>query len=142
MPPYLLITLLILTLLHTSLLNVTALSFSYFAYGSNLNKDILEKRTLSPPSSLPPPRPAILKDYILAINLGTAASVEKCAGGECEGLVYELPPRAFALLCASEGVPAAYKLEVVDVTDWEGKEVKAFAFVSGRGLVRGKTTKR
>ena len=138
MPPSLLATLLLLLLLT----DTSALSFSYFAYGSNLNKDILEKRTLSPPTSLPPPRPAKLKDYVLAINLGTAASVEKCAGGECEGLVYELPPRAFALLCASEGVPAAYKLEVVDTTDQDGKEVKAFAFVSGRGLVRGKTTKR
>jgi len=79
---------------------VSSFSVSYFAYGSNLNRSVLQVRTAS--LFIPPPVAVRLPDWVLTINLGTAASVEECVGGYCEGRVYELSPRAFALLCATE----------------------------------------
>jgi len=110
-------------------------------YGSNLDPATLKLRTNTPVLS-EEARPVVLNDYALTINRGTAASVEPSAGARVEGLLYTLSPRTFAQLCATEGVPLAYRMEQVDVADNEGTVIDCLTFISGRGLQTNKTSKR
>ena len=48
----------------TFVVEISSFYVSYFAFGSNMNQDLLEKRTFSTAGSLKPER-SILKDYKL-----------------------------------------------------------------------------
>ena len=138
--------LLIVLLLLLQLVPILGLSpklprVNYFAYGSNLQPRILESRTLSRPGTLLP-RPVILPNYKLCINLGTAASVETSPHSKVPGLIYKLPLSTFNILCLTEGYPIAYKLITVQTLDSNNNLISAYTFSSGRGLSDNKTTER
>lgn len=120
---------------------------SYFAYGSNMNQDLLERRTFSGTGSLKPER-SILKDYKLVFNtglgqFGMAASVEPCRGECTHGLTYKLNLPQFNFLLASEGFPVGYKIEPVRVGLYDGGGiVDAVTLRSGRGMISGKPSER
>ena len=92
-----------------------SLYVNYFAYGSNLNPDVLSKRTLSRTRSFTPVR-CILKDYKLVFNIGISsssyASVEPLEGYEVHGLLYTLTFAQFGLLRATE---PGYKQQLIEV---------------------------
>ena len=129
------------------LIEVKSFYVSYFAYGSNMNQDLLERRTLSPKGSLKPER-SILKDYQLVFNtglgqLGMAASVEPCRGECTHGLTYKLNIPEFNFLLASEGFPVGYKIESVRVGLYDGGVISdALTLRSGKGLLSGKPSER
>lgn len=120
--------------------------WKYFAYGSNLNADVLALRTGGRSVVRILPQPAVLRDYSLVFNLGpptgpAAASVEKCANKACHGVLYTLDLQQFLAMLASEGVPTAYSVEPVMVEPYaengggqRQRRVKAYTLVSGRGL--------
>ena len=119
----------------------------YFAYGSNMNPDFLERRTLTSKGSLKFER-TILRDYQLVFNTGVdsfgmAASVEPKKGGSTHGLTYKLNLSQFNLLLASEGFPVGYKIESVRVKPYSGEgRIDALTLRSGNGLVSGKPSER
>ena len=129
------------------LAEVKSFYVSYFAFGSNMNQDLLERRTFSKEGSLKPER-TILKDYQLVFNtglgqLGMAASVEPCRGEFTHGLTYKLSLPQFNFLLASEGFPVGYKIEPVRVKLYDGGGViEALTLRSGRGLISGKPSER
>mmetsp|Transcript_55889 Transcript_55889/g.105284 ORF Transcript_55889/g.105284 Transcript_55889/m.105284 type:complete len:394 (+) Transcript_55889:73-1254(+) len=123
------------------------LEWKYFAFGSNLNADVLARRTGGRSVTKIAPQPAILRDYALVFNLGppsgpAAASVERSAGKACHGVLYTLDLQQFLAMLASEGVPNAYSVEPVMVEPYplsgggqSQQRTKAYTLVSGRGLV-------
>ncbi len=118
----------------------------YFAFGSNLVPDVLQKRTLSD-RPLKKPTPVVVPNYSLEFNLGTAASLEREEGtrNPAEGVVWELNPKQFALLGMTEGVPLAYRYIFVDCVPLatESKtSMRAITLSTGRGKARKRTTKR
>lgn len=136
-----------LLLLTVSACVVNSFYVHYFAYGSNMNPDFLEKRTLSSKSSLTFER-TVLRDYQLVFNIGVdsfgmAASVEPKKGGNTHGLTYKLSLPQFNLLLASEGFPVGYKIEPVKVKPYSGEgSIDALTLRSGNGLDSGKPSER
>mmetsp|Transcript_28688 Transcript_28688/g.33335 ORF Transcript_28688/g.33335 Transcript_28688/m.33335 type:complete len:211 (-) Transcript_28688:454-1086(-) len=104
---------LILFLLLSELLH--ALTYNYFAFGSNMASSTMTNlRNLNPIAS----SAAILLDHRLAFNVpGTAfiepswASVEPQKESIVHGVLYELTQADFARVCQTEGVPFAYTLQ-------------------------------
>jgi hypothetical protein len=119
----------------------------YFAFGSNMNPDLLERRTFSTPGSLTFQR-VILDDYQLVFNtgldtFGMAASVEPNRSSITHGLLYKLSLPQFNFLLASEGWPVGYQIESVKVRPYSGeKSISASTLRSGRGLISGKPSER
>lgn len=120
----------------------------YFAFGSNLVPSTLQSRTLTPPwssSKLDNPTPAVVPGWNVFFNLGNpaAASLEKCEDQVAEGVLYDLDVRQWALLCATEGVPLAYKIVSVQcVQTRDGKTVGALTLSSGKGTKNNPTSRR
>jgi hypothetical protein len=93
--------------------SIEALTYRYFAYGSNMVASTLTAlRQVHPISA----SAAILPDYRLRFNIGgmdlvdgAAASVQACSGEQVHGVVYELTPKDFARVGSTEGVPLAYR---------------------------------
>ena len=119
----------------------------YFAFGANMNPDLLEKRTFSKAGSLTFER-AVLADYKLVFNtglraVGMAASVEPSKGFSTHGLCYKLNINQFNVLLASEGFPIGYKVESVNVKPYgrEGR-IAALTLRSGNGLKSDKPSER
>ena len=130
-----------------------SLTISYFAYGSNLSKSILSRRTLS--SSGPfasteilPPKRVRVFGHKTVFNLGvpgsSVASLEESSSNDSEGLVWSLNARQWALLCASEGAGLAYSVKQVEGEniDDENERVLAYTFTSGRGTENIPTSRR
>lgn len=119
----------------------------YFAFGANMNPNLLEKRTFSAEGSLKYER-AILYDYKLVFNtglsaIGMAASVEPSKGSSTHGLCYKLNLPQFNFLLASEGFPLGYKVESVIIKPYGGtKSIDALTLRSGNGLISGKPSER
>jgi hypothetical protein len=107
-----------------SSVSVQALTYRYFAYGSNMVASTLTAlRQVHPLNA----SAAILPDYQLRFNLGgmalidgAAASVSACSGKQVHGVVYELTPTDFARVGSTEGVPLAYRWEKCRVYPYVG----------------------
>jgi hypothetical protein len=117
----------------------------YFAFGSNLNPDVLERRTLTSIGSLTYQR-VVLDNYQLVFNHGSAAigcsaSVEPKFGSTTHGLLYKLNLLQFAALRATE---RGYDIEHVLVQPYEGgKRIRAATLRSSRNrLVSGRPSDR
>ena len=125
----------------------------YFAFGANLDQSILSRRVLA--TSELSSFPATLEDYRLSFNVGVGlltdspsyasvvpmggtSSSSSCSGSSSgsmvHGVVYELTLPQWSLLCASEGVPVAYKPKVVQVNAYCFKrgKVNAYTLLSSR----------
>jgi hypothetical protein len=107
-----------------SSISVQALTYQYFAYGSNMVASTLTAlRQVHPLNA----SAAILPDYSLRFNLGgialidgAAASVSAGTGKQVHGVVYELTPTDFARVGSTEGVPLAYRWEKCRVYPYVG----------------------
>lgn len=112
----------------------SALTFNYFAYGSNLYAPTMtDMRNIQCVESTA----AILDGYKLRFNIPGIPAVEpswacveavknKNNGDEVvHGVMYTLKPQDFARISMSEGVPFGYQWEVVDVVPYLGDGVSA-----------------
>ena len=124
---------LVLLLPFTTAFDAPGLSIRYFAYGSNLATSVREgRRGLRPLSTAP----GFVRDHRLAFDLpgmGPAepafASIRPAAGEECHGGLFELSLMDWSRLCASEGVPFAYRVAEVDVQRYDGASAPAFTLI-------------
>lgn len=135
-------------LFHLLLVPLTdAFYVHYFAFGSNMNPDLLERRTFSTIGSLSFQR-VVLDDYQLVFNqgldsFGMAASVEPNKNSKTHGLLYKLSLPQFNFLLASEGWPVGYQVEAIKVRPYDGgRSISASTLRSGRGLISGKPSER
>lgn len=110
---------------------VTGLTVRYFAYGSNMLSELLARRI---GSALPmKARGGFVRDYALAFSLpGFAlepafASCDPSAGSVCHGVLYTLEFVQWLRLCASEGVPSAYRIQEVSVECYDGSREDAYS---------------
>ena len=131
----------------TMVAEVNSFYVHYFAFGANMNPDLLEKRTFSKTGSLTFER-AVLQDYQLVFNtglkaIGMAASAEPNKGSNLHGLCYKLNLNQFTALLASEGFPVGYKVESVNVRPYGGAgRIAALTLRSGNGLISEKPSER
>ncbi|KAL1519274.1 hypothetical protein AB1Y20_022803 [Prymnesium parvum] len=105
------------------------LSVRYFAYGSNMAAAVLTGvRRISPLEK----RCGVVRDHRLAFTVpGFAlepsfASCDPAKGERLHGVCYSLTLADWLRLCASEGVPAAYRVTTVDVHCYDGAELPAY----------------
>lgn len=114
----------------------------YFAIGSNLAASVREgRRGLRPLSS----SPGLVKNARLAFNIPGFSPAEPAfasltpsarAADECHGAIFELTISDWAKLCASEGVPAAYRVLQVNVQSYADDVDAVPAYTLTPGLVR------
>jgi gamma-glutamylcyclotransferase (GGCT)/AIG2-like uncharacterized protein YtfP len=103
----------------------------YFAYGSNLSAEQMAARC---PGSKVVGR-AILPNHALTFAGhstswgGAVANVVRTAGGQVEGVLYELPRGAINLLDRFEGHPFAYRREQRRVLNEFGSWRRAYVYV-------------
>jgi gamma-glutamylcyclotransferase (GGCT)/AIG2-like uncharacterized protein YtfP len=92
----------------------------YFAYGSNCNPQIMEKKGVSFIAR----QRAVLRGYRLLFNKKSLrerlpgkigfANVNECPDGQVEGILYEIAPESLPVLDASERYPDHYdRIQVV-----------------------------
>ena len=84
---------------------------SYFAYGSNLCVRQMAQRC--PDAS--DPRRATLSDHDWLINDRGVATVERFAGAEVHGVIWQLSDHDLATLDSAEGVPVRYRRDELTV---------------------------
>jgi gamma-glutamylcyclotransferase len=106
----------------------------YFAYGSNLSRERMEKRT----GPILAARVARLKEFRLAFNVTDSAGAERYAnivptpGGMVWGVAYWCTPRAMEELDKYEEVAVGcYTREWVDVETDGGESLKAEVYIGG-----------
>lgn len=127
--------------------HVSCFYVNYFAFGANMNPELLEKRTFSAYGSLKYER-AVLHNYKLTFNtgisaIGMAASVEPEKGSNTHGLCYKLNLPQFNFLLVSEGFPIGYRVESVTIKPYGGgRSIDALTLRSGNGLISGKPSER
>lgn len=117
-----------------------------FAYGSNMNKGVLEgRRGISPIESAP----AVLQGWRLSFNLQTVPFLEpgmgnvvptSVPGAEMHGVAHRLSARDFKRLCLSEGGAGessdGYQLTTVQLRLYDGRSIPAVVLQSiGRRVV-------
>lgn len=136
-------------------LTADGLSVQYFAYGSwatrdpnmrssrslpisnshstccrNMKSSVLQRRVgaASPLNA----RPGVVRDYTLEFTLpgfGLEPAFASCApalGEVCHGVVYTLSVPQWLRVCATEGVPAAYRIETVPVECYDGSRMDVY----------------
>ncbi len=90
----------------------------YFAYGSNMNEEDVERwcrKESRELIELRSPKVAILQDYALAWNYysatrkGGAANIIASPGSHVEGILFELSEDHFDLIALKEGSPNYYR---------------------------------
>lgn len=106
---------------------------SYFAYGSNLDRERLEDRVGPVRGAVP----ARLSNYRLAFNKradggGVYANVMPAPGGAVWGVAYLCSSAALARLDRHEGVRGGhYQRQPVEVESAEGERLGAIMYVAG-----------
>ncbi len=103
----------------------------YFAYGSNLSKQQMLRRT----GSIPPSRPAVLSNYQLAfrkvlVGEDVYATIIPAPRKVVQGVAYLCSPHAMAQLDVFEGVAEnCYRRELVQVTALSGEILNGIVYV-------------
>ncbi len=103
----------------------------YFAYGSNLSKQQMLRRT----GSIPVSRPAGLSDYEIAfrkvlVGEDVYATIVPAPGKAVQGVAYLCSPHAMAQLDVFEGVAEnCYRRELVQVTALTGEILKCIVYI-------------
>ena len=125
---FLITTLVMVALLFLSrLIELQALTYYYFALGSNVDPStMMSLRNLSPRRA----QPAVLPGYRLAFNVKGNSWIEPSAcsalksrkypNDTIHGVLYELARADFLSLSFSEGVPLAYRWESCHVYPYQG----------------------
>lgn len=111
-----------------------------FAFGSNMNSKILEgTRKLIPVEKVSGSIKGYSLDFLEALpyiepGMGTIARDED---GEIHGILVKFTKQDFEKLYDSEGGPnGGYKLTELNVSAYDGRTIKAYAFESKKGLYR------
>ena len=95
----------------------------YFAYGSNMATSVLTGRRRITPLET---RGGVVRDHRLAFTLAgfglepAFASCDVAEGERLHGVCYTLSIGDWLRVCASEGVPAAYRVRTVAVECYDG----------------------
>ena len=89
---------------------------AYFAYGSNLCVAQMARRCPGAGN----PRVATLADHDWLINQRGVATVERFAGNQVHGVVWDLTDRDVAILDSAEGVPVRYRRDTLTVHTLDG----------------------
>ncbi len=96
----------------------------YFAYGSNVLSDVIEGRRGCRPLSR---TAALCTGHRLTFSMiglpgiePAFANIEDSVRDTCHGVLYELQFFDWLKLCASEGVPFAYKVVEVNIRPYSG----------------------
>ena len=97
----------------------------YFAYGSNINLDQMERRC---PDARMVGR-VTLDNYELLFRRGGFATIQPCEGGKVHGLLWSLTPECERSLDMYEGYPRFYDKRMVTVRDGLGRELSVMAYV-------------
>ena len=103
----------------------------YFAYGSNLSKQQMLRRT----GSIPVSRPAGLFDYQLAfrkvlVGEDVYATIVPTPGKVVQGVAYLCSPHAMSQLDVFEGVAEnCYRRELVQVTALTGEILNCIVYI-------------
>ncbi len=103
----------------------------YFAYGSNLSKQQMLRRT----GSIPASSSACLSDYQLAfrkvlVGEEVYATIVPAQGKVVQGVTYLCSPHAMAQLDVAEGVAEnCYRRELVQVTAQTGEILNCIAYI-------------
>ncbi|XES77273.1 MAG: gamma-glutamylcyclotransferase family protein [Candidatus Bathyarchaeia archaeon] len=111
---------------------------SYFAYGSNLNQEDLDKwcKKRNRPLidlKLKSPRPCVLRDYTLDFNYysrsrgGGAANIEPSQGEYVEGVLFEMTKADMQTIDIKEGAPNSYRKIPVSVILKDNEKVDGVA---------------
>jgi len=105
----------------------------YFAYGSNLNQEDLDKWCKNKgycPIKFSSWKRAKLKDYALVFNVYSksrrcgVANIERKEGEVVEGVLFIITEEDLKKLDKKEGHPKKYQRHTISVRTEEGKEVK------------------
>lgn len=103
----------------------------YFAYGSNLSKQQMLRRT----GSIPVSHPAVLSDYQLAFRKvldgeDVYATIVPAPGHVVQGVAYFCSPHAMAQLDVFEGTAEnCYRRELVQVTALTGEILNSIVYI-------------
>ncbi len=97
----------------------------YFAYGSNINLDQMERRC---PDAVPL-RPVTLYGYELTFRGGGVATIMPKEGGKVPGLLWRITPECEQSLDHYEGFPSLYGKESVVVKDGRNTGYRAMVYV-------------
>lgn len=120
---------------------------NYFAFGSNMNDEVLHRRRGIRPFARGRGK---LDDYRLAFNLRGSgpepafAAVEPCPGSVVHGIVYSLALADWVRLCASEAAPLIYGTTAVRIKLYEAYDTACLAAagaddVSDNGTIEAAT---
>ena len=97
----------------------------YFAYGSNINLEQMERRC--PDACIV--GPVALENYELLFRRGGFATITPCEGGKVHGLLWSLTPECERSLDMYEGYPRFYDKRTVTVRDGLGRELSVMAYI-------------
>ena len=111
---------------------------SYFAYGSNLCVRQMAQRC--PDAS--DPRRATLSDHDWLINERGVATVERFAGAEVHGVIWQLSDHDLATLDSAEGVPVRYRRDELTVHTDTGPAAAWGPGLRDRAIWSGSSTAR
>ena len=95
----------------------------YFAYGSNMATSVLTGRRRITPLET---RGGVVRDHRLGFTLPgfglepAFASCDRAEGERLHGVCYTLSLTSWLRICATEGVPAAYRVITVPVECYDG----------------------
>ena len=123
---------------------VTASTKYYFAYGSNMSKEIfIGRRGLNPEFTAP----AKISGWQLAMEHPglpvvepVYATIKKQKHAEVHGVLYRISDGDFERLRRSEG--SAYRQVLVDNIECEGDRIQGYTFVSTRSCAGRKPSRR
>jgi gamma-glutamylcyclotransferase (GGCT)/AIG2-like uncharacterized protein YtfP len=109
------------------------MSYFYFAYGSNMNVEVLKKLGVEPISQ----QKAQLRGYRLVFNkivdklFGVGlANLDRSVNSLVEGVLYEIKEEDIPKLDELEGVPDDYFKMGVSVTGEDGRQIRSFAYLA------------
>ena len=98
-------------------------TYHYFAYGSNLNLELIDRRC----PGIRPLTPAILKDYELVFR--GVADVISAPGKTVIGAIYEVNEAHLQALDLYEGFPHFYQRRLVKVETLQGEKSQALTYM-------------
>jgi len=117
------------------------MSYYYFAYGSNMDEDILRQAGVQIISR----EGARLKGYRLVFNkcddkhFGVGlANIARDEKGQVEGVLYKISESDIAKLDKLEGVPHDYFKMGVSVIVDDGRNISAFAYLANTDKIVGR----
>lgn len=109
----------------------------YFAFGANMASRVLTGRRRITPLET---HRGVCKDHRLAFTVAGVglepafASCDAARGERVHGVCYMLTLSDWVRLCASEGVPAAYRVVPVEVQCYDGDMQEAYTLQAARPL--------